>query len=223
MQQLGGLVATARDERKHFDAGEARQVASLIEQARANTRFSTSALESLARTFADQVDTHQRVQHGKQVRAVFGADVLFAEPNVAAAAETFIVENVALIRNMPVKTLAEIEGIVTRGVPSGALHRDIASDIRTRIGMGKTRARVIARDQISKFYGQVARVRQGAMGVTHFIWRTAGDERVRDEHISLDGRRFAWATGAPGEGAPGEPVQCRCYADPDFDDLVGSL
>jgi SPP1 gp7 family putative phage head morphogenesis protein len=40
-----------------------------------------------------------------------------------------------------------------------------------------------------------------------------GDERVRDEHEGLDGEQFDYDD-LPSEGLPGEPIQCRCYAEP---------
>lgn len=52
------------------------------------------------------------------------------------------------------------------------------------------------------------------------VQRTARDNRVREEHEALEGESFAWSD-PPSEGHPGEPVNCRCYADPDFSELLG--
>jgi SPP1 gp7 family putative phage head morphogenesis protein len=220
---LPGLISSAKREREHLDAGEARRVQELLEQARAATTVSTSALEQLASDFGQRVQTHQRIQMSKQVRGALGADPFIRETGLSSAAEAFTIENVALIKDLPTKTLAEIEGIVNRGVTRGALHGDLAKEIQERLEIGVNRAKLIARDQVGKFYGNVTKVRQEAMGVTEFIWRSVGDERVRDEHVSLNGRKFKWKEGAGGEGIPGEPVGCRCYADPVLDDIIGEL
>lgn len=217
---LPGLISSAQADRERFDVGEARRVSELIESASSSLKLNTSAIEGVAAQFAERTSTHQRIQMGAQVRAAFGVDVFTPESGLRAASEAFTAENVALIKDLPRKTLAEIEGIAHRGISQGLLHKDIAKQIQARLKIGERRAKLIARDQVGKFYGAVQKHRQQGMGVTHFIWRTAGDERVRDEHVSLNGRRFSWAEGAGSEGIPGEPVNCRCYGSPDFSELL---
>jgi len=49
---------------------------------------------------------------------------------------------------------------------------------------------------------------------THlYIWRTAGDEKVRPSHAANEGRIFAWGN-PPSTGHPGDEVNCRCTAEP---------
>lgn len=223
MAALPGLLSSAKRERERLDAGEGKRAQELIDRAREALTINTAQLDALATEFARRVTAHQRRQMSKQVRAALGADPFIREPALLAATEAFTVENVALIKDLPAKTLTEIEGIVHRGVTRGALHKDLAKEIGERLAMGERRAKLIARDQVGKFYGNVTKVRQEALGVTEFVWRTVGDERVRDEHVSLDGRKFKWSEGAPGEGIPGEPVNCRCYADPVLDDIIGEI
>lgn len=220
---LPGLLASAKSERERLDAGESLRIRELFEQAREATTVSTSALERLAAEFARRVSTHQRRQMSKQVRSAFGVDPFIRETGLAEATEAFVSENVALIKNVNSTLLSNVEGIVNRGVSSGRLHKNIAKDIQSALGVSEKRAKLIARDQVGKFYGNVTKVRQESLGVTEFIWRTVGDERVRDEHVSLNGRKFKWSEGAPGEGIPGEPVNCRCYADPVLDDIIGEI
>lgn len=66
------------------------------------------------------------------------------------------------------------------------------------------------------------------MGVTGYIWRTANDNRVRDNHGDLDGQRFTWddppmggGTSEDEPGHSGSGIQCRCYAEPDLSPLLG--
>lgn len=49
--------------------------------------------------------------------------------------------------------------------------------------------------------------------VTHYVWRTLGDDKVRLSHARNDGRLFAWSD-PPETGHPGETFNCRCRADP---------
>lgn len=48
---------------------------------------------------------------------------------------------------------------------------------------------------------------------THYIWRTAGDGKVRPSHAANDGQVFAWDRPPP-TGNPGEDYGCRCRAEP---------
>ena len=95
-------------------------------------------------------------------------------------------------------------------------------EIEARFDVSESRAALIARDQVGKFYGALNRARQEDLGLTHFVWRTANDERVRPEHVRLDGQRFSWSK-LPAEGYPGQPINCRCNADPDVESLLDSL
>ena len=44
-------------------------------------------------------------------------------------------------------------------------------------------------------------------------WRTVGDSRVRTAHRAREGQIFAWDK-PPSDGHPGQPINCRCYAEP---------
>jgi SPP1 gp7 family putative phage head morphogenesis protein len=79
-----------------------------------------------------------------------------------------------------------------------------------------SRAKLIARDQTSKINGAFTSVRQQSLGITKFVWQTAQDERVREEHADLDGEEYLWSE-PPKEGMPGEAVNCRCIALPVFE------
>lgn len=74
----------------------------------------------------------------------------------------------------------------------------------------ESHAQLVARDQISKLNGQLNKVRQQSAGISKFIWRTQQDDRVRDSHEALEGRRFGWEEGADGI-IPGEEINCRCW------------
>jgi SPP1 gp7 family putative phage head morphogenesis protein len=45
-----------------------------------------------------------------------------------------------------------------------------------------------------------------------YIWRTAGDGKVRREHAVNDGKIFSWDN-PPRTGNPGEAFGCRCWAE----------
>jgi SPP1 gp7 family putative phage head morphogenesis protein len=115
---------------------------------------------------------------------------------------------------------AKLEQRITRAVASGERHEAIAGELQTILSSSGKRARMIARDQVGKLYGQINSARQQSLGITHFTWRTANDRRVRAEHRALNGKVFRFDD-PPAEGLPGQPVLCRCYAEPVFDALLG--
>ena len=47
----------------------------------------------------------------------------------------------------------------------------------------------------------------------YYIWRTVGDDKVREAHAERDGCIFSWDD-APEGGHPGEDYNCRCTAEP---------
>lgn len=138
--------------------------------------------------------------------------------------EGWVQDNVRLIKTIDSRYFDEIADLVNKSA-DGAWGADyLTKQIQSRFGVAKSRARVIARDQVGKLHSQIDRQRHTEAGITHFIWRTSMDERVRKEHVLLEGQTFSYAEGAPGEGLPGQPIQCRCVAEPviDLDLIEGS-
>jgi SPP1 gp7 family putative phage head morphogenesis protein len=149
-------------------------------------------------------------------------DPLIHEPHLQARAAAFTSENVALIKTVPQKFFGEIEARVAAGVRAGDRASDIAQDIQDRFGVAETNATRIANDQIGKFIGELNKVRQEGLGITHYTWRGVLDNRERADHEDREGERFAWDD-APEDGHPGEPINCRCFAEPDLDAILEDL
>jgi SPP1 gp7 family putative phage head morphogenesis protein len=210
----------ARDVR--LDVGESSRVRGAFERARTalHHALNTSALESVAQRYAATTSAFQRAQLARQVKAALGIDIVTTDHRVPTMIEHFIGENVSLIKSLGERSLGDVEKIVTRAFTTGARAEDVAGDIADRYGISERHARLIARDQIGSLNGQIAAARQQEIGVTSFVWRDAGDERVRPEHEALNGETFSYDD-PPDEGLPGEPVCCRCYAEPVFTGILG--
>lgn len=221
---LPRLIERAAAKRRIDDessGGEGDETRRLIDQAREHMRqaIQPQALDDLARKFAGRTERDQGDQLKAQVRAGLGADVFLADRKLPALVDHFAAENVALIRGLPDDIAGQIEKLVTRALSSGTPHPELARQIEERFAVGESRARLIARDQIGKLYGQVNASRQQELGITHFVWRTVHDERVRPEHAALDGETFRYDD-PPSEGLPGEAIACRCSADPLFESIA---
>jgi len=225
--ELPALLERARSERVdalvRMDIGEGRRVRDLIAQVAGKLRSALriDSIERLAQRLAGRTSEHNREQLGRQIRAALDIDILMSDRKLGALVDGFVTENVALIRDIPDQIISKIERAVTRGLQAGTLTRELQRELAGIIDDGRARARLIARDQIGKLYGRINQVRQEDMGVESYIWRTVRDERVRDDHRARDGERFQWDD-PPSDGHPGQPIQCRCYPEPVFDEILNT-
>lgn len=185
--------------------------------------FASRELAIAVETIGRRTSQWQKEQLHRQLRAAVGVDVPISDPQWSRRITTFTEENVGLIRSIAEDSLGQVQRVVLRGLSSGQRWEEIAETIERRFGVAESRASLIARDQVSRFYSSLNSSRQQAVGITHFFWRAAADERTCPVCWPLNGERFAWskppAVGMPGQAHP----QCRCNADPDVEALVDSL
>lgn len=220
--ELPGMVRPRKDNFR-LDATEADKLAQLMESVRQSLEgdFSEEEIASLVSDIGSEINSFNRFQVHQVFKSVLGVDVLSTEPNMEELTAGFVSENVSLIKSVESQYLGEVEQVVLRGLRSGLRAEEIAKQLTgesdgsfvSRIGKAENRADLIARDQTNKFYGQLTEARQTAAGVSQYIWRTALDERVRPEHADREGEVFSWDD-PPSDGHPGEPINCRCYAEP---------
>lgn len=181
-------------------------------------RFSVERNKDIARTQATSTNAFNRKDVDRQVLSVLGID-LGTEPTIAPHLAEFVRENARLIKDIPAKLLNDVEGIISRGVRRGRLASAMAKEIGERLDVTESRAKLIARDQVSKLNGELTQLRQTSLGVRRYIWLTSQDERVRPSHEERDGEVFSWAN-PPVDGHPGEPINCRCVAEPILEDIL---
>lgn len=161
----------------------------------------------------DRTESTNRVQVGKQMRELVGLKRL-ETPQTATIRGRFVADNVNLIKTIGPQHFDRIEKLISNGFAAGRNSREMIKDIQAIGDVSRSRAKLIARDQIGSLNSQLTRATHTANGITRFTWQTVGDERVRDEHEDLDGQTFDYSVGATGEGFPGQPIQCRCFAEP---------
>ena len=138
-------------------------------------------------------------------------------------------ENVDLIRTIPEQTLDKMQEIVYKGFTRGRPTTQMVKDIQQTYQVGRRRAELIARDQTAKLNGQIQQAQQMDAGITEYIWRDCRDQRVRDSHRKLNGKKFRWdAPPVVDERTgrrchPGQDYQCRCFARPVFNRMTLNL
>jgi SPP1 gp7 family putative phage head morphogenesis protein len=185
-------------EREVFRIWDKQMLAAIAANAAAGTNKSNR--RQVARVLAD-------------VLAVRPWALEMAEPEIRALTKGFVLENVDLIKAIPEKYFGGIQAKVEKAQREGTRVETLAKELSETAGMTRRHARLIARDQVGKLFGDMNKIRQQKAGISRFVWRTMQDERVREEHEALDGEEFSWDD-PPGEGIPGEPIQCRCTAEP---------
>jgi SPP1 gp7 family putative phage head morphogenesis protein len=214
---LPGLESITKDQRSRLgltvDAPD-DDMERLLEQAREGfaVRVPENEFTRIAETAENAAQNVNKEQVQGQLQAA-GRPLFTDTTGLNALQRGFVKANTKLIKDSPAKAFQDIEGILSRGLAKGDRHGTIAKEITQRLEVTKSRARLIARDHVSKHNAQLTRQRHLANGITHSIWRTVGDERVRPEHEDRDGKRFSNTTGIEGE-FPGEPINCRCFAEP---------
>lgn len=80
--------------------------------------------------------------------------------------------------------------------------------------IGDSGTRAVSEDRLLRaFASALNEMRQRALGVESYVWRTQGDGKVRTAHAARAGLRFRW-NDAPEGGHPGQDHNCRCVAVP---------
>lgn len=179
--------------------------------------------KSVAMGIANEVDVWNSKEWQKQLRAAFGVNVFNREPFVNSTLNAFTIKNVSLMTDLEVTAINQVAGVVQTGLLEGSSAPNIAKQIHERIDVSKSRAKLIARNEVGRLNGKLTGMRQTNLGVTSYIWRTSHDERVRKTHNKLNGKKLRWDRPPANTGPPGQDYQCRCYAEANFDDIFKEL
>ena len=127
--------------------------------------------------------------------------------------------NARLIKTIDSRYWDDIAEVTRDAVARGIQTRELTKLLEERYSVSKSRAKLIARDQISKLNADITERKQTALGVEEYWWVTSRDEKVRPTHRNLDGTLQRWdtkpVTETNGErNHPGGAVACRCSARP---------
>ena len=121
---------------------------------------------------------------------------------------------------------------ITKHVSSVALQGERAETLipylrRKAPELSEARINLIARTETAKTQAGVTEIRSTQLGIDWYIWRTAGDQRVRSSHKHMEGVLCQYSSppspeilkGEPSVGCygPGGIWNCRCYAEPLID------
>ena len=187
---------------------------------RISDRIGGQLAEGLGRIsgIGEQVNRMNNLTFKRQVRAAYGVDILRNEPNLAPMLSAWEQENLALIKTVPERIVESFRTEMTNALIQGTSLKELTGIVQERSGVGRSRAELIARDQVGRLNGQLAEMRQRSIGLEEYIWRTSQDERVRPTHVVRNGKTYRWKAGGI---RPGSEIRCRCNAEPVFPETIG--
>lgn len=188
-------------------------------------------IDAVVRSHGLAINSRNRENFRRTFKQVMGVDVFAAEPWLEDEVSAFMMENSSFIKSIGTEHLADVEQMVFRNVKAGNGPGIIAKEMRDIFSLSENRSRLIARDQTGKFHSRLTRLRYEGVGLKRYRWRTLADSRVRDDHEDLEGtiHEFSDPPVTVKKGAragqrnnPGEDIQCRCWAEPLFEDLLAA-
>lgn len=200
---------------------DADPIPAIVERVR-NALVATLSIEKIK---AMAAAIHERVNRFN-LREVAASLVVSPQllPTMREASAEWALTNARLITVMSDEVIQDLAGRLRDEWVRGSRWEDIRALVQDRLGVGRSRAELIARDQVLKLNSDMTAERHRAVGVTRYKWSTSRDERVRAGHRHLEGTTQTWANPPvvdPRTGRrdhPGRDYQCRCVAIPIFDD-----
>lgn len=175
-------------------------------------------LVRVLRTVAERTDQNAARNLARQLETagVQGIAIPTAgKEEFASIVDVFRDDQLRLIQSLSFEKVQRVRKVLDAN--RGARVEDVAKRIRIETGAERSKAQLIARDQVLKLNASVTWMKHTAAGITEYEWSTSGDERVRPGHRRLDGKRFKYANppvvDESGRTAhPGQDYRCRCVA-----------
>lgn len=107
---------------------------------------------------------------------------------------------------------AQVEAALAAADAAADAGEDAIKAASAALDSAETRAALLARDAVGDLTAEITSTRAQELGSEWFVWRTRQDERVRSRHVDLEGTEWRWSAPPADQGLPGEPPNCRCWA-----------
>lgn len=161
------------------------------------------------------IDKSLRVKSGDIFK--FNLARKFSDVKYSRLLETKISENIDLITNLDLTTKQRITRVIDEGVNKRLSFAELKDNLKKVTGFTDYRSKLIAQDQMLKFYGANNYLIQKDLGIERYKWLTSADERVRKTHKANSNRIFEWENPPITTGHPKTDIRCRCQAIPYFE------
>lgn len=195
----------------------------------------TGALKKIEKgykTSGEMAKNHSIQDWNDEVKDALGMQVNedYYKDSMESMVDNWIRENVSKIQSIPSEYLGQVEEIIRWGYTTRQPKVNVYRKLEKLIGLSRSKALMIGRDQLGTLNYQLTRYEQESAGVSHYKWITKLDDRVRDSHRALHGTIQSWndppemwymtkSKGIVYTGRfchPGQDYCCRCTAKPVF-------
>lgn len=159
----------------------------------------------------------------KDVAEDFKIDTSFSDERLKEVIKASTQEAANLIKIIPQKYLAEVQGQVMRSITTGKGMEDLVPFLTKKYNGNIRHARNVALDQTRKAYQSINTSRLKSLGVKSFIWiHSGGGKEPRQNHIKMSGNEYSFDNppiigvmyGENVRGLPGDLPNCRCICKP---------
>ncbi len=198
----------------------------------------TRIIKRTVKPFLERTKVKTEEQFVEEFERQTGSKPIPEQINVDEFVDESLARNVNLIKTIPSKYFSDIDTLVRNAVNKGELTSSVKEKIKKIQKDGKSKARLIARDQVGKLVGSIEEARQRKLNVKEYIWRTSQDSRVRSfansggysDHKRLEGTIQKWSqapvtifrgTRSGERNHPMQDINCRCNAEPVYDNITG--
>lgn len=199
------------------------------------SRLITPWAERQSAKLLEQVQkSNKRAYANKSKVMALALKLNVGETEVGAVARRLMLEQVALIKSIPIEAGLRAQKIAYEAALSGTraeANEDTIAELQKQLGLSTevaiSRAQLIAVTETARANAAINQSRAMAAGSGQYRWHNSGDEAVRHSHKFYKGKRlqgmiFSWdnpPTLDDGtKGHPGTFPRCRCFAEPVFDD-----
>lgn len=166
-------------------------------------------------TSLDKQNANAYRAYSEKIGVAYKVELHDVHGNVA---RDIIGEQVGLIKSIPLDAATRAQDYAYQAAQGGMRADYVAQQIQATTDVTESRATLIARTEIARSNSAINQSRSKSLGITHYIWRTAGDDRVRQSHAELDGTVQSFdnppTVGDEGQFNAGEVFNCRCYCEP---------
>lgn len=206
VKNLSEMEAALKSYSKLIDPWARRQAAKMLE------RVSRANQKKMRKT-------------GKEIGKTLKLHV--AEGQVGKEAQKLLEAHVDEIKSIPLKAAKRAQELALSAAFEGRRADEVAADLARSGKVSESTAQLIARTEVAKANASINQARSRAVGSRQYRWHNSGDGAVRDSHRIYKGKRleglvFDWdhpPTLDDGTtGHPGTFPNCRCYAEPLFDE-----
>ena len=160
-------------------------------------QFSNAKVTGKTKDILGRANSYNEERVFNPVQDIVGIDTatLIAKQGLTPEVNALMIETAQWAKKLRDDTLEHFTANTIRAMTLGKPISEIISEFDAEALKSKTKAKFIARNQISNFNGMSTKIRHQKLGIKKGIWITARDERVRPCHEERDGKEFELSKG----------------------------